>query len=261
MTTRPAAESAIYDGWLRHRRSAPKEHAFRYRLFMLYLDLDEIDGLFARRWLWSVGRRNLAEFRRGDYHGDPSIPLDQAVRDTVASRLGRRPDGPIRLLTHLRYFGHCFNPVSFYYGFCADGRTLDWIMAEITNTPWQERHVYVMSADDAGRRGDTLHWQFAKNFHVSPFMPMACEYRWRFQVPADALRVHMNVQGDAHAFDATLVLKRRPITGRSLAWALVRHPALTVRIVVGIHWQALRLWLKRLPVFTHPARHQREHRS
>jgi DUF1365 family protein len=92
-----SVQSAIYDGWLRHRRSAPKEHAFSYRLFMLYLDLDEIDGLFARRWLWSVGRRNLAEFRRGDYHGDPNMPLDQAVRDTVASRLGRRPDGEFLL--------------------------------------------------------------------------------------------------------------------------------------------------------------------
>ncbi|MCF5919459.1 DUF1365 domain-containing protein, partial [Xanthomonas perforans] len=126
--------SAIYTGWVRHRRFMPKALHFRHRLFLMYLDLSELDQVFARRWLWSVGRANLAQFRRSDYLGDARIPLDQAVRDCVQTHTGERPEGAIRLLTHLRYFGHVFNPVSFYYCFDRhDG--LRWIVAEITNTP------------------------------------------------------------------------------------------------------------------------------
>lgn len=250
MTTTMA--SALYVGWLRHRRQAPCDHRFRYRLFMMYLDLAELDRVFAGRWLWSLERSNLACFRRSDYHGDPRISLDEAVRRTVTDHLGRRPDGPIRLLTHLRYFGHCFNPVSFYYGFRKDDGTLDWIMAEISNTPWRERHVEVLAADRADRHGAALHWRFEKTFHVSPFLPIECRYDWRFTPPGTALRSHMQVEAEGHRFDATLVLERRAITRATLAMALLRHPAMTARILLGIHWQALRLWLKGTPVFDHP---------
>jgi DUF1365 family protein len=145
--------SCLYEGWVRHRRHAPHAHAFRYRIYMLYLDLDELDRVFAGRWLWSVNRRNLAQFRRSDYLGDPTIPLAEAVRARVREALGRAPTGPIRLLTHLRYFGHCFNPVSFYYCYAEDGTTLDTIVAEITNTPWKERHSYVLPVAGAQRHG------------------------------------------------------------------------------------------------------------
>jgi uncharacterized protein len=183
--------SAVYQGVLRHRRHAPRPHAFRYSLFMLYLDLGELDQVFAGRWLWSVDRRNLAEFRRSDYLGDPSLPLDEAVRRRVADAIGRRPQGPIRLLTHLRYLGFCFNPVSFYYCFDADGETLDVVVAEITNTPWRERHSYVLCVDRSERRAGSCGWRFDKAFHVSPFLPLARRYHWRLQPPAAALRVHM----------------------------------------------------------------------
>ena len=143
--------SAIFRGRLQHRRHAPHAHRFDYPLFMMYLDLDELPRLFTRRWFWSVGRRNLAEFRRSDYLGDPDRDLADCVRDCVSAKLGWRPDGPIRLLTHLRYFGHCFNPVSFYYCFAEDGETLRAIVAEITNTPWQERHQYVLDVHGAER--------------------------------------------------------------------------------------------------------------
>jgi uncharacterized protein len=252
-----AVHSAIYTGWVRHRRHAPRPHAFRYRLFMLYLDLAELEQVFAGRWLWSVGARNVAAFHRSDYLGDPTVPLDQAVRERAAELTGRRPRGPIRVLTHLRYFGYCFNPVSFYYCFAEDGRTLDMVVAEITNTPWRERHSYVLdtaTADTRDGRADTFGWQFDKAFHVSPFLPLSRRYHWRLQPPADALRVHMDVLADAHPeFDATLVLERRPLTAGSLAGALLRFPLMTVRVMVGIHWQALRLWLKRIPVHDHPA--------
>lgn len=245
--------SCLYEGWIRHRRHAPHSHAFRYRMNLLYLDLTELDRLFAKRWLWSVNRRNLAEFRRSDYLGDPQIPLDRAVRERIREVCGRAPGGPIRLLTHLRTCGHCFNPVSFYYCYAQDGTTLDTIVAEITNTPWKERHSYVLPVADAEHHGAALRWDFRKNFHVSPFLPMQRDYAWRFTAPDDSLRVHMDVlDGAARDFDATLVLKRKPLTGMNLARVLLRFPAMTLRIVAAIHWQALLIFLRRNPVYAHP---------
>lgn len=250
-----AMASAVYTGWVRHRRHRPHPHQFRYRIYLMYLDLSELDQVFADRRFWSVGRRNLAEFRRSDYLGDPQLALDEAVRRRVEAALGRRPEGPIRLLTHLRTFGHCFNPVSFYYCFAADGSTLDCVVAEITNTPWKERHSYVLAVDAAERHGSALGWNFGKRFHVSPFLPLQRDYRWRLQPPGDALRVNMQVlQGDTCEFDATLVLQRRSADARTLARCLWRYPLMTLRVVVAIHWQALLIWLARNPVYDHPSK-------
>jgi uncharacterized protein len=255
-----AASSCIYEGWVRHRRHAPHAHAFRYRMYFLFLDLAELDRVFARRWLWSVNRRNVAEFRRSDYLGDPSVPLDAAVRARIRQVSGRAPTGPIRLLTHLRTCGHCFNPVSLYYCYADDGVTLDTIVAEITNTPWKERHSYVLPVAGAERHGAALRWDFRKAFHVSPFMPMQRDYAWRFTAPDAALRVHMDVlDGAMRDFDATLVLERRPLTGMNLARALLRFPALTLRVVAAIHWQAFLIFLRRNPVYSHPNSHPNSH--
>jgi DUF1365 family protein len=242
--------SCIYRGTVRHRRTAPVGHEFTYRMFMMYLDLDELPRLFDRRWLWSARRPAVAWFRRADYLGDPSVPLDQAVRDLVEQRTGARPAGPIRLLTHLRYFGYRQNPVSFYYCFDARGEHVEAIVAEITNTPWGERHAYVIPAPAGGA---THRLRTRKAFHVSPFMPMDLGYDWRFTAPGGRLGVHMrNLQGTDKIFDATLVLRRVPITRASLASALMRHPWMTASVVAGIYWQALRLWLKGAPFHSHP---------
>jgi len=253
MVNQTALHSAIYEGWIRHRRSVPREHAFRYRMFMLYLDLAEVQRVFANRWLWSSGRRNVVEFRRSDYHGDPAIPLDIAVRDTVEQQSGVRPGGPIRMLAHLRMFGHCFNPVCFYYGYAQDGQTLEWILAEISNIPWNERHAYLLPIAEARTQGSAHAWEFRKRFHVSPFMAMAREYDWRFQDPGEQLRVHMDVRAGRHVeMDATLVLDRRPIDGWQLARCLLHYPVMSARVVIAIYWQALRLRLKGVPVHEHP---------
>jgi uncharacterized protein len=244
--------SAVYEGVVQHRRHSPHAHAFRYRMAQLYLDLDELDRVFAGRWLWSVGRRNLAEFRRSDYLGSAQQPLSDAVRDCAARALGRRPEGPVRLLTHLRYAGYVFNPVSFYYCYEPGGESLDCIVAEITNTPWRERQAYVLPIAAAGKDGKLWTWDFAKSFHVSPFIAMNRRYDWRFSDPGRSLCVHMRVLNEeAVEFDASLVLERRPLDSASLRHVLCRYPLMTLRVISAIHWQALRLWAKGNPVHTH----------
>ncbi len=246
-------KSCIYEGWIRHRRLAPVAHAFRYAVFMMYLDLGELDRVFRGRLLWSARRPALAWFRRRDHLGDPDLPLDVAARDLVEARSGRRPAGPVRLLSHLRYFGYCINPVSFYYFWTPDETEVEFVVAEIHNTPWGERHCYVVETrrrPGAPRR--PVH-RFDKAFHVSPFMGMDQEYRWRFADPGDRLPVHMqNHEGGRMIFDATMVLRRRPITGARLARVLVRHPLMTTKVVAAIYYQALRLRLKGAPFHPHP---------
>lgn len=242
--------SSIYKGWVRHRRVAPTHNVFRYKLFMLYLDLKDLPQLFDPVPFWSARRPALAWFRRSDYLGAPQVPLDTAVRDLVQERTGMRPRGPIRLLTHLRYFGYCMNPVSFYYCFDESGEHLETIVAEITNTPWKERHQYVLSAHDAGR---VRHFEFDKAFHVSPFLPMQLEYRWDFSVPGSRLYVNMqNMAQGARLFDATLALRREPLTAGALVRALAEYPLMTLKVIGAIHWQALKLWVKRTPFYDHP---------
>jgi uncharacterized protein len=240
--------SCLYVGTLRHRRFAPKRHQFDYRLFMVLLDLAELDQVFHGRWLWSAQRPALAWFRRADYLGDPRIPLDEAVRCLVAKETGTRPCGPVRLLAHLRMFGHCFNPVSFYFCYDAGGQKVDHIVAQITNTPWKERHAYVLPA-----RSEALRFRFGKAFHVSPFMPMTLQYDWRFKATGERLAVHMeNHDETGKVFDATLILHRRAITPASLAGVLARFPVMTLQVLAAIYWQALLLWVRRTPFYVHP---------
>lgn len=248
--------SAIYKGWVRHRRYSPTYHEFRYRVFMMYLDLSELNRVFSDTLLWSCEKVNAATFRRSDYLGDPTVPLDQAVRSRVEEETGHYPTGPIRLLTNLRYFGYLMNPISCYYIFenrdSSGPERLEYIVAEVTNTPWKERHSYVLACDPNQRKQRI---NFQKSLHVSPFNPMDIEYRWKNNTPDNSLLIHMqNWQQQKMQFDATLQLKRSDINPSILRALILRYPFMTIKTALTIYWQALKLLIKRTPVYNHPVK-------
>lgn len=248
-------DSCIYEGRVKHTRSSPARHTFTYRLFLMYLDLEELETLFAKRWFWSVSRPALARFRRSDHLGSDSQSLAESVRDLVEKETGVRSDGPIRLLTNMAYFGYCFNPVSFYYCFGADGETVEYIVTEVNNTPWGERDTYVMDCRKSAMIDSSWRFRPRKKMHVSPFMPMEVEYDWVLSGPAQQLSVFMaNSKDGVRIFSAGMNLNRRRITAWSLASVLLRFPFMTTKIILAIHWEALRLWLKRVPFYAHPGK-------
>lgn len=204
MAERNPSVHRIYEGTIRHRRFRPAPNAFEYRVFFMLLDLEHLPALSGIHPLWSGRAANLAYFRRRDHTGDPKIPLDQAIRDHVAAKTGDRPSGPVRILTHLRYFGHCFNPASFYYCYDAADTRVETIVVEIHNTPWGEEHLYVLPA--AENIHPSKQWRrhrLKKAFHISPFMDMGIDYDWRFRLPGEKLNVHMiSVQRGDRLFDA-----------------------------------------------------------
>jgi DUF1365 family protein len=241
--------SCIYEGTIRHRRLAPRRE-FRHRLALWYVDLDELPALLDGRLL--EPSRGALRFRRPDYHGDPQVPLTEAVRNTVAVQTGSRPLGPIRLLTQLRSFGHCFNPVSFYYCLSDDADRLQAILVEVTNTPWGERHAYVLAG--GGEGSPLVVSSVDKAMHVSPFMPMDLTYTARASAPDRTLSVHMaSSRAGTQVFDATLSLSRRDLTPASARRLTVRYPAATVRVLALIYTQALRLRLAGAGVHPHPS--------
>lgn len=242
--------SALYQGRVYHDRLTPRRHRFQARVFLPLVDLAELEAgrlPIPRRW------SPLAWFRRADYMGDPALPLRQVVLDRVEESLGRRPGGRVALLGHLRSWLYVFNPVVFYYCYGTDDH-LEAVVAEITNTPWDERHAYVLDARDSGP-GSGHRWRFPKAFHVSPFHPMEHDYDWSFRDPGERIAIHMeNLEGGTKVFQAGLAAERVPLTRGSLVRALLRHPLLTWRVTLGIYLHAALLWLKRVPFHTHPSK-------
>jgi hypothetical protein len=240
--------SCLYEGRIRHRRAEPSR-VFTHRIALVYLDLDEVPRLLGGRLLRAAP--GTLRFRRRDYLGPLGVPLADAVRDLVEERTDRRPGGPIRLLTQLRSFGVCFNPVSFYYCMDGSGERVEAVVAEVTNTPWGERHAYVIESGGSG--ADVLRGHFSKALHVSPFMGMDHRYQARLSRPGRTLSVHIeSSRGERAVFDATLALTRRPLTRASAAWMSARYPAACARVLALIYAHALGLALARAPIHRHP---------
>jgi uncharacterized protein len=254
------AFSAVYEGHVRHRRFDPVEHEFRYPLFLLYLDLAELPDVLDPFPGWSARRRALARFRRADFLGDPTRPLDACARDEVEAATGHRPAGPVRLLGGLRYLGHSFNPVSFYYCFDRSAERVESVVADVENIPWGERHAYVL--DRGQRSGPVLSEQLDKSLHVSPLMGMDQTYSFRASEPGETLSVHIESRpragaaggapGEGKSFDATLNLRRRELTRATMARLLARYPAMSLQVVARIYAQSARLKLKGARYFPHP---------
>jgi uncharacterized protein len=262
--------SAVYEGTVRHRRFEPVEHEFSYRLFLMYLDLGELPGVLDPYPLWSARRAAPARFRREDFMGDPARPLAECARDVVAGATGERPPGPVRLLAGLRYLGHSFNPVSFYYCFDSAGERVEAVVADVENIPWGERHPYVLARRE--REGPVLSDELDKSLHVSPLMGMDQTYGFRAGEPGERLAVHIESRpqrssqpaaeprpgagGDASrpgkSFDATLNLRRHELSRPLLARLLARYPAMSLQVVAKIYAQSLRLKLKGARYFPHP---------
>jgi uncharacterized protein len=259
--------SAVYEGWVRHRRFEPVEHEFRYRLFLMYLDLDELPEALDPYPLFSARGRALARFRREDFMGDQTRPLAECAREAVEEAAGIHPPGPVRLLAGLRYFGHSFNPVSFYYCFDPAGERVEAIVADVQNIPWGERHPYVLARGE--RRGSVLRDELDKTFHVSPLMGMDQTYAFRAGEPGERLAVHIESRPNESAtgravrdlsrtraapkeFDATLNLRRRELSRRTLTGMLARYPAMSLQVVAKIYAQSLRLKLKGARYHPHP---------
>ena len=250
--------SCIYRGMIRHRRRTPVVNAFKFPSYMMYVDLEELDEIFSRRLLWSTSRPAPARFKREAHLKKlgSELSLREAVIETLRRNDVETEIGPIRLLTQFRHFGFEMNPVSFFYCFAVDGNRVEAVIAEVNNTPWGEQHVYVMPSGD-DKYADQVQKRVVadrvqKAFHVSPFLPMDMEYRMLFSIPDRQLGIKMqNFQDGERKFDVSVLFDRVPITVWSLNWILIRYPLMTVQVFAGIYWQALKLYLRGVPVFSH----------
>ena len=248
---KPGLASKLAVGTVTHQRYKPTNHGFHTTLYYSWIHLAEIEALDALP-LWSTQRFNLVQFKRQDY----IRPLDRSMEDAVALHLQQAGieeiPHSIYLLTHLRQWGMSFNPVSFYFCFRED-KTCIAVLSDITNTPWDERHVYVHRCEEQSPHF-TVRSQFAKAFHISPFMAMNMNYDWSFRFDGESVVAKMDVnQNNERHFNASMKLALKPLTKRSAAIAPLRFPFTPLSVLFKIYWHALRLWLKGTPIYDHPS--------
>ena len=234
--------SAIYEGFVQHRRHTPKQHAFKYELFMFLLKLDEVDEVAERFRFLGTGRFNWARFKRSDYLGPGDIPLESAITQKMSSLANQELSGDVYFLGNLRYLGIYFSPLNVY--FLKQGATFTHMLAEVSNTPWNETHYYLLDVSDPQPH--------AKQFHVSPFNPMNQQYHWKITPPGDSVGIRIESHQEKRVFDATLKLRRRELNQTNLNRVLLNIPVQTLSVVTAIYWQALKLFLKGVPLHQHP---------
>ncbi len=246
----------LYTGWVRHRRELPKQHHFKYPVFMTWVDLDKVQTTMQKSSLWSMNKFNLVSFYRQDYIDNETEDIKTAIKQRIFSSTGQHFDGAVCLLSNLRYLGFSFNPVSFYFCFDTDQDNPRFIIAEINNTPWDERFSYVLDCNNSSNFNHSWQFEFEKRFHVSPFMPMDLTYRWQFSFKKNHLTIHMQLlQQGKLCFDATLQLQAQPMNSRNMFLIPIRYPLITLSTLFRIYWQAFLLWIKKIPNFEHPEKH------
>lgn len=242
--------SCLYRGHVRHCRYTPA-HRFQYATSWAYLDLSEIDEVVRSLSCLSNKRFAPASFRRADHFGDSSTPLADSVAELVERKTGLQLDGPIRLLTQLSHFGVYFSPINVCY--CFDrNQALVALVAEVSNTPWNQRHCYVLWEGNR-RPGSRTRYSHPKEFHVSPFMGMDSQYEWRIKTPDEKLHLSLGCdrEGD-RIFQADLHLNRYPLADGPLVRSMLRRPVAAAHVIGAIYFEALRLWIKKCQYFPHP---------
>ena len=245
--------SAFYEGVTWHERHVPFHRRFSAKMWLAYFDVDEIPQIDDELKLLSTRRFRPLQFRRKDYFDHPEQHLGDAVRNYILDHTGEHIDGKVFLLSQLRTWGWCFNPLSLYYCFDAAGE-LRWIIAEVTNTPWKERTTYLLPVRDGG----VLDYEEDKQMHVSPLWPMSQRYRFNLTSPAEKISVRIeniategpNAGDVVHA--AGLELKRVALNDRNLLSLLVRRAALTHRVTLGIHRHAALIKMRGATFYSHP---------
>jgi DUF1365 family protein len=267
------SNSCIYEGVIRHRRRTKVKNSFKFSAFMFYLDLDEIDDAFQGGWFWSNRRLAYASFRRADHlkQFPPDRDLKKCVKEVLVAHGVDAEPGQVCLLTQLRYFGFRMNPISLFYCFGkTDGRLIA-VIAEVNNTPWDQQHVYVIPdhenesspADSTASERRTpprpqrsiKTENLKKSFHVSPFMHSDMHYRMIYSLPAERIGVKMeNFEAEKKIFDVSMLMHKKPITRLRLFWMGIKYPVYSLKVFAGIYFQALKLYLKKVPFHPHPDR-------
>lgn len=245
-------ENLIFTGIVRHRRFTPKKHQFSYNLFMFCFDTGDPSNSFKDIKEVSIEQFNWFSFRRKNYLSHPEIPLDEYAKQLVVAKFNTYPKGKVYLLTQLSCLGYCFNPISLYFIFDETNQQLDYLIIEVSNTPWGEKYNYVL--ESSGKpKNEVYYYQFQKEFHVSPFMSMNYEYQFNLKLNKQKITVHMENHIDGKKdFDATLTLKASPQRAISCTKVFRRYPLITYKVVISIYWQALKLWMKGVPFHSHP---------
>ena len=241
---------AVYQGTIAHTRFSSKSHKFTYKTNMLYLDLDELQGAFLGKLFWGYNKANLASFYRSDFYGDKRKTIKKSIQSLLVNKINLHHKGKVFLLTTIRYFGFAFNPVSFYYCF-DESSNIQAIVSHITNTPWNEKHAYVH--DCRNKPSMSKKFEFDKDFHVSPFMPMNINYSWIFSPPKDFLFVSMNsYDNDKLVFNATLKMTKRAWGNFTLNKILFLSLPMSIKSTLLIYFNALILFIKRAKFYPHP---------
>ncbi len=235
-------QAGLYVGKIHHRRFIPKNHRFSYPFFMYFIILDRFAEQRSIGRLFSINRWAFNRFHRPDYYGDDDQPLADAIRERMKELTGYPVRGEVYGLMNVRTLGLYFSPVNFYYGLDKDG-TFSHFLAEVSNIPWNERHQYGYYVQN--RR---LTLSDTKKFKVSPFNPVEQRYHWQISPPGEQIQVKLGVDDErGHIFEASLTLQREPLTIKSLRRQLLRRPVMTASIVAAIYWQALMLYVKKVP--------------
>lgn len=243
--------SALYEGPVLHRRVKPQAHRLSYRVFSLLIDLDELDALRGRFRLLGIDRPGLISFHQRD-HGDGKTPLRPWIEARLAEAGIEGSPFRIRMLAYPRVFGHVFNPLTVWYCDHGDGRPAA-ILYEVNNT-FGQRHIYLLPVSDGA--SDPIRQSCEKGFYVSPFLPMDMTYNFSVVRP-DSGRLSVAIRETDAAGDdvlhASFTGKARPLSDRGILATLLRHPALGLKVVGGIHWEALKLWRKGAAFHKRPA--------